>query len=38
LTDNLFIYQPASTANVIDMTQMILQMMSRQPKPPAAGN
>ena len=38
LTDNLFIYQPASTANVIDMLQMVLQMMSHQPKPPAAGN
>lgn len=38
LADNLFIYQPAPAANVIDMSQMILKMMSRPPKPPAAGN
>jgi len=38
LADNLFMYQPAPTANVIDMSQMILQMMSRQPKLPAAGH
>lgn len=38
LADNVFVYQPAPAANVIDMTQMILKMMSRPPKTPAAGN
>ena len=38
LTDNLFVYQSAPGANVIDMTQMLLQMMGRPPKAPAAGN
>ena len=38
LADELFIYKPAPGANVIDMLQMFLQMMSRQPKPPTAGN
>ena len=38
LADNLFMYQPAPEANVIDMSQMILQMMGRQQKAPAVGN
>ena len=38
LADNLFMYQPAPDANVIDMSQMILKMMSRSPKPAAVGN
>ena len=38
LADNLFNYKPAPNANIIDMSQMILQMMGRPPKPPAAGN
>ena len=38
LADNLFVYQSAPGANVIDMTQMLLQMMGRPPKAPAAGN
>ena len=38
LADNLFRYRPSPVANVIDMTQIILQMLSRPPKPPATGN
>ena len=38
LADNLFVYQSAPGANVIDMTQMLLQLMGRPPKAPAAGN
>ena len=38
LAEELFIYRPAYDANVIDMSQMILKMMSRPPNPPAVGN
>ena len=37
LADELFVYKPAPGANVVDMSQMMLKMMSRSPKPPAAG-
>ncbi len=38
LDDKLFHYVPAPDANIIDFSQMMLQMMSRQSKPAAAGN
>jgi len=38
LADKLFVYQPAPDTKVIDMAQMVLKMMNRQPPPPTGGN
>ena len=37
LADQFFVYHPSPGANIIDMTQMILKMLSRSPKRPVAG-